>query len=277
MKTAIIVYIPVAHKGYIKLIERHAGADVILLSPRSLSIIKPEIADQQSRNLAARDFQDILFDISRKFPHVKVFEFQNDEQVLGVYEKIILPEEDISTDLEKRFSGLHIEKDVWFLRWDWDRGTVPKNVEGVFPVTSNDKDRFIMAMAVEQAGGSSDVWRQIGAAIPMDDKTILTSFNMHLPTPSEPYVFSDVRLSMKPGEKPEVCTAIHAEMRIFAEILQTVLKGKDMYVTTFPCPVCAKMIALSGIKRLFFKEGYSVMDDALSVLVPAGVEIVQVR
>jgi dCMP deaminase len=49
-----------------------------------------------------------------------------------------------------------------------------------------------------------------------------------------------------------------------------------MYVTDFPCPPCAKLIAAAGVKRLYFREGYAVLDGE-SVLEAAGVEVRQVR
>jgi dCMP deaminase len=47
-----------------------------------------------------------------------------------------------------------------------------------------------------------------------------------------------------------------------------------MYVTDFPCPPCAKLIAAAGISRLYFREGYAVLDGQ-DVLDAAGVEVVQ--
>jgi dCMP deaminase len=48
-----------------------------------------------------------------------------------------------------------------------------------------------------------------------------------------------------------------------------------MFVTDFPCPPCAKLIAGAGIAKLYFVEGYAVLDGQ-DVLEAAGVEIVQV-
>ena len=47
-----------------------------------------------------------------------------------------------------------------------------------------------------------------------------------------------------------------------------------MYVTDFPCPPCAKLIAAAGIARLYFREGYAVLDGS-DVLEGAGIEVVQ--
>ena len=49
-----------------------------------------------------------------------------------------------------------------------------------------------------------------------------------------------------------------------------------MYVTTFPCPTCAKLIAYSGIKKLYAGGGYAVLDGEL-VLKAKGVKIIFVE
>ena len=54
------------------------------------------------------------------------------------------------------------------------------------------------------------------------------------------------------------------------------LDGAEILTTTFPCPLCAKLLARSGIKRLYFVEGYGVLD-AEQVLKAYGVEIVLIK
>ena len=50
------------------------------------------------------------------------------------------------------------------------------------------------------------------------------------------------------------------------------LNGADLYVTTFPCPACARLIAESGFRRCYFTGQYSVLDGD-TVLRAAGVEL----
>ena len=51
--------------------------------------------------------------------------------------------------------------------------------------------------------------------------------------------------------------------------------GAVVYVTDFPCPPCAKLIAGAGIARLHYRTGYAVLDGQ-DVLGAAGVEIVKI-
>jgi dCMP deaminase len=47
-------------------------------------------------------------------------------------------------------------------------------------------------------------------------------------------------------------------------------------VTDFPCPPCAKLLAAADIERLYYREGYAVLDGE-AVLEAAGVEVVQAQ
>jgi len=63
---------------------------------------------------------------------------------------------------------------------------------------------------------------------------------------------------------------------VFAEVLRPILSGADFYVTVFPCPDCTKLIAFSGVKRLFFKGGHASLD-GVDILKAKGVEIIKVE
>lgn len=77
-----------------------------------------------------------------------------------------------------------------------------------------------------------------------------------------------------PGRMLDLCIALHAEE---AAILQaskfggTQIDGSTLYTTTFPCPLCAKMLTHVGIKRVIFSEPYP-EDEAVNFLSEAGVE-----
>ncbi len=71
---------------------------------------------------------------------------------------------------------------------------------------------------------------------------------------------------------------MHSEAGAIAEAARKgiSLEGADLYVTTFPCPPCGKLIAYSGIKRVFYKNGYGVLDSE-RILKDKGVEIIKVE
>ena len=75
-----------------------------------------------------------------------------------------------------------------------------------------------------------------------------------------------------------MCSSDLAEAGMIAEAAKkgVSLEGTEMYVTDFPCPVCAKQIAYSGVKKLYYTKGYSVLDGE-RILKDNGVRIIQVK
>ena len=77
-----------------------------------------------------------------------------------------------------------------------------------------------------------------------------------------------------PSKMLDLCIAVHAEE---AAILQASkfggiqIEGSTLYTTTFPCPLCAKMIVYAGIKRVLFAEPYP-EDEAIDTLEEANVD-----
>jgi dCMP deaminase len=88
----------------------------------------------------------------------------------------------------------------------------------------------------------------------------------------------DPRGNFYKGVHLELSTATHAEAALIARAAREgmVTDGATMYVTDFPCPPCAKLVAGAGVTKLIFREGYAVLDGR-DVLEAAGVEIVRVE
>lgn len=132
-------------------------------------------------------------------------------------------------------------------------------------------------MAMDITKNSPDWWRQIGAiAFSIDDNHLVSAFNTHMPNEYETYIFGDPRLNVDAGEVGAY-TSLHAERGIITLCARYGLPLKDasVYVTTFPCEECARQLANCGVRRVYFKEGYSVLN-AQEVLRSFGVEIIQV-
>jgi dCMP deaminase len=276
---AIPLYMPVIHQGYLSFLDRHLPADVFLLSPKSLIESNPVMAEQLTRDIRAVPISTIKKLLDHLYPgQARVYLFEGAENLKEYYE-IVMPSDDISRILLKHLPWAKIHLDTVFLRWDWSKSTVPIKVEGIFPISTDENDRLIMAMAGAYAGKSSDVWRHVGAAVKFPgNEIVMGAFNEHLPNAHAPYVNGDPRLHMKPGERPDICTAIHAEQQLIAQAAKEgkAVNGLSIYVTTFPCAVCARAIWAAGFKKLFYKEGYSNLD-AAEVLTKGGIEIFQVK
>jgi dCMP deaminase len=132
--------------------------------------------------------------------------------------------------------------------------------------------------AGEAAGASIDWWRQVGAALRLADGELMSATNVHTPHPLTPYAVGDPRANLYKGVGLELSTATHAEAGLIARAARKgkATKGGVMFVSDFPCPPCAKLIAGAGIAKLYYVEGYAVLDGQ-DVLETAGVEIVQLN
>jgi dCMP deaminase len=277
MKKAIIVYVPVPHLGYLSLFKRHQPADILLLTTEVISLLDVDVGARLGRDfqLRAIPYEMIKKTLDGEFEgavHVV-----RDLAMLSLYEQVVLPDEKVSDLLLPWINGKHVITDNWFVRWDWNNTTIPKEVASDYMVSGDEFHKEIMQYATSISKKSSDFWRQVGAVALLDKP--LVAFNEHLPTNMEPYINGDMRIIMKPGESPEICGALHAEKAIIAYAASESgisLRGVDLYVTTFPCLPCAQQIAFSGIKRIFFREGYS-NQNAQEVLRSKDITIIRVQ
>jgi len=71
---------------------------------------------------------------------------------------------------------------------------------------------------------------------------------------------------------------IHAEINAVLQAAKngTAIKGADIYVTTFPCWECFKVLANAGIKNIYFKDEYRVNMTVLDVARKLGVKFYKV-
>jgi dCMP deaminase len=173
--------------------------------------------------------------------------------------------------------GNRVELRNAFLRWNSSKLTKPMNVDAVDVSEVDLPDLLAWSEAVSAAWQSSDWWRRVGAVAARDGHVLLVGHNRHLPHELTPYVFGDPRMFAKQGVAIEISTALHAEAGVIAgaAALGMCLRGSDLYVTTFPCPPCAKLVAAAGVNRLYFRDGYGILD-AETVLKSAGVELFRV-
>ncbi len=128
---------------------------------------------------------------------------------------------------------------------------------------------------------STCIKRKVGAVLVKDDHILSTGYN------GAPSGFSHctpetcVRKSLSPGDKPELCRGVHAEINciIQAAIHGTAIEGNiSLYSTTFPCMSCLKLLINANIKRLIYKEEYN-MDNEIkkSLINDSQLEIINLK
>lgn len=212
------------------------------------------------------------------FAEVKIVEV-TDLESLPTNQPLILPDEDVSREVAQRYLMSHQTTfESIFLRRDAQHSLHQVEVKYDCAISSEVLDQQMMNLAQTYAQRSSDFWRQIGVVLVKDNKVLMATYNHHVPSPQTPYVFGDPRGNFNKGLHIEISTAFHGEASLIAMAARRglALEGAHLYVTTYPCPPCAKLIAYSGITRLYFLDGYAMLDGE-SILRDNGVEIVKVQ
>jgi dCMP deaminase len=276
MNEALIAYIPVLHEGYRRFITTHGGGRPLhLIGPGLYTEYRPLAKD--IRALRAEDAAAAIgaWGICSD---VGVLDVDEAERLALAKSSLTMPAEDVSYQVaEQFFAGCEIRFDTVFLRWDKTRTAQLLRPQALSVPTGDELLGELAGAAQEAASGSVDWWRQVGAAVRFRDGTTATAVNEHLPHRLSAYAAGDPRSNFYKGVGLELSTAVHAEAGLIAQAarLGRATEGAVMYVTDFPCPPCAKLIAGAGVARLYFRSGYAVLDGQ-DVLEAAGVELLQV-
>ncbi len=273
----LVSYIPVLHDGYLQLFKKHPevkrlclfGDDVILEFThldRDIRRISPELIKKAVEAWGIFDAVEIL-------TKEKIQELARDKTPL------VVSDDDLTQELiTKYFSENLVEKDTIFLRWDKKTSIIEGMVNPDGKISSEEFDKKMIALCKEEAKQSKDWWRRIGVIVVKDGKIIHQRHNEYVPVDQIANVEGDPRGNFKSGIHLESSLAFHAEAGAVAWAAREgiSLKGVDVYAETFPCPPCAKQLAYSGIRRLYYKTGYKVLD-AERILKSQGVEVIYVE
>jgi len=121
-------------------------------------------------------------------------------------------------------------------------------------------EEYFMQVAKVIATRSTCLRRKVGAVIVREHKILSTGYNgapHNIKHCSETGCLRK-ELEIPSGERHEICRGIHAEQNAIlqAALSGTSIKDAEIYSTTFPCIVCAKMIINAGIKTMIFLGDY---------------------
>lgn len=278
----VIAYIPVMHRGYEKFLNETSdnseclflvGNDIVsqfskldyISRKDCIRAIRPETMKTLIKSLGI--FKDVMILDLRTVGRIG-----NDGLIL------IMPDEDISRLIaEKYFKKSRVLFKPVFLRWHRDNVEKKNKIPTSRAVNVSNFNRKVMGKALEVGSKSWDWWRQVGAVIVKNKELVLMACNTHMLHPQLPYSLGDSRSIFKKGINIELSTSEHSEAMLIAESAKRgiVLKDAEIYVTDFPCPPCAKMIARAGLKRCYFSKGYGVLDGE-EILNNFNVEIIRI-
>lgn len=138
--------------------------------------------------------------------------------------------------------------------------TIPTPDGEVSPADRPSWDEYFMRITELVSLRSTCLRRRVGAIIVKDKHILSTGYN-GAPTGichcSETGCMRE-KLNVPPGQRHEICRGLHAEQNaiIQAAAHGVCIRGADIYSTTMPCLICAKMLINAGIAKVYYLEGY---------------------
>ena len=128
------------------------------------------------------------------------------------------------------------------------------------PRVRPDWDTYFMEMARLASLRSSCLRRAVGAVLVRDKRLLATGYN-GVPsgvTHCEETGCLREKLGVPSGERHELCRGLHAEQNaiIQAALHGVSTKGAVLYCTNLPCIICAKMLINSGVRKVYYLDGY---------------------
>ncbi len=282
----IIGEFPVIHKGYIDFfnkILKESKAHFYLGFLDSKTIKQMTKLEPDIRKIPAKETRKII-DV---YLPIKKFVLLNKDNFIELikntsFQKIIILKGEKSEDFAKHYLAdnkykKHIQYYDIRLKWHDDKVAKFKRSSSKVSKAELIKHKKFIKQAFDQAQNSKCWWRQVGAVSVKKNSIILKAFNEMMPTNDECYKIGCVRDNIAPGKLSEICSVSHAEASIIAQAAckGISLENTVMYITHFPCPACAKLIALSGIKKIVYSQGSAVFDGA-RVMKSRKVEIIKI-
>lgn len=280
-KKILIALVPVIHIKYLELFQKYPDHLYIL---DDTILRKWEKFNSLKRDLRSID-QKTVYNFVKNSGILKNVDLLTLGNLINLSEKekdasIIMPNEDVSHWFSEKFlPGKKVKFENIFLRWNRPISTQELKVSSDRIITHEKAHRELIGKASELKEESANWWRQIGALVTdRKGKIILSAFNRHVPTQENMAVYGDLRMCFEAGENHHLSNSIHAEASLIGKAARDgiSLDKTSLYVTTFPCPTCAKLIAEAGIKKVYYKSGYS-LSDAQDILKNAEVELILVK
>jgi len=280
-KKVAIAYIPVLHQGYLSYLtylEKEGIEELFLVSDEILG--SHEELDYINRKDRLRALpHEMMKRLLGNCTTIKI-ESLTIATIFRLHEErvsIVAPREDINMYIVETYFGGHtVTYQNVFLRWNRENLDEEKEPEGE-RTTLSLFEKEVMAKAIDEAEKSADWWRHVGAVLVKDGKVLAVAHNEHLPEEEFPNIYGDTRALFTKGVHINYVTAAHAEVGVIAKAAQKGIStaGTELFVTDFPCPYCARLIAKSGIKKVYYVKGYAVLEgDAF--LKQMGIEVVKV-
>ena len=121
-------------------------------------------------------------------------------------------------------------------------------------------DKNFMDKALLEEEKSDCVRRKVGCVIVRDNEILIKGYNRAIGGIKPCSEVSCIRnkYHIKAGEKREICRYICAEQIAVSEAAKKgiSLDNSEIYVTYFPCSLCAKILVNAGVKKIIYLRDY---------------------
>lgn len=279
----LVAYVPVIHGGYLEFFKKVCPGTICVLSDDVLRSLPKGLEYIYKKDAIRAIPPEVMVSILANLFHGdRIGVVLADENVLHALrgETIVMPDEDISIALsEKYFAG----GDVKFvpttkLRYHRNNVEEKKLLVSSRRVKLSEIDLEMMKFADRASCRSPDWYRQVGGVFVPTIGYSIIAYNEHQPHEQIAATFGDPRSIFKSGVRTDLSYGDHTEHVLIGEAARRNIctDHGTMYLTTFPCLTCGRLIARAGIKRLFYREASYGLLDADEFLRGKGVELIEV-
>lgn len=275
----ILAYVPVLHRGYLAFFLKHRDVETCYIFSAELIAGFTHLR-KDMRALAPVDACRAVWSWNI-FSSPPQLAFPETLQALAEIKiLVVMPDEEECRKIAAKYLGgcdVEFDRSI-FLRWDRAKALAEKAVAADRVIAPDLLVSELMSQAYAKAELATNLWRRVGAVVARNGGIILAAHNTQVPSVHTPYYEGDPRMFFSRGLHFELTTDEHAEARLVAEAARhgIALEGSDLYVTTFPCPPCAKLVARAGFSRIYFATGYAKLDGE-RILRERRIEIIRVE
>lgn len=121
-------------------------------------------------------------------------------------------------------------------------------------------DRYYMDEALKEEEKSDCIRRKVGCVVVRDNEILIKGYNRAIGGIKPCSEIGCIRneYHVKTGERREICRYICAEQVAVSDAAKrgVSLDNSTIYVTYFPCSICAKILVNAGIKKIVYLKSY---------------------
>ena len=257
---SFIGYIPAITSNSLDMLETYnkPGTGVYIINPEEFAI---RSLKKDFRALPPQKITELL---SPSIPAIEIIPKILISKVIDFSDQLYMPDDEVTEYLIEKYTipESKLTKDRTFYRWQKYNIPQERQIDNVKMVNISEYPEIIKAIEAEK-NKSLDPWRQVACLL--TDKNInieLSTHNTYMPFEYSGEISGDVRSNYSKGINIDANNAIHAEASLIGRAAKhgITLEGKCLFVSTFPCPTCAKLISETGISSLYFREGYTLLE-----------------